>query len=128
MRLQPFTAYLHIVHDPWLNRLDIQLSSWVVHVILSSTPAVYSGTGVQSLVQEIEQAAAEAGIIPPLQIDTAEAKSPIDAILVNTHYGDHLHAPTILTFTGDWTSLHPSPLLPKYLILSASKATTSWTF
>ncbi|KAH7407072.1 hypothetical protein DE146DRAFT_418499 [Phaeosphaeria sp. MPI-PUGE-AT-0046c] len=146
-------AYFHIVHDPWLNGPEVQVSSWIVSLALSSTPAVSNGTGVERLVLEIESAAAEAGVVGSSTIQTANGKSAVDAIFVNFHYGDHLHTPTLLTFpssvpvfttaegalaikklnhfdtittykdleqdtfTGDWTTLHPSPILPSYLTI-----------
>ena len=146
-------AYFHIVHDPWLNGPEVQVSSWIVFLALSSPPAVRNGAGVERLVLEIESAAAEAGIVASSTIQTANGKSPVDAILVNLNYGDHLHTPTLLTFsssvpvfttpegaliikklnhfetittykdleqdtfTGDWMTLHPSPILPSYLTI-----------
>ncbi|KAF9692581.1 hypothetical protein EKO04_009377 [Ascochyta lentis] len=145
-------AYFHVVHDPWLNGPEVQYASWLIYLSLSSQPAVSNGAGVESIVQEIEQAAADADIISP-QATTPETNSPIDAIFMNFHYGDHLHVPTLLTlnptipvfatlegaaiikklnhfdrvitykdldtetFNGDWTTLHPDPLLPSYLTI-----------
>lgn len=91
-------AYFHIVHDPWLNGPEIQISSWVVSLALSSPAAVSNGTGVEQLIREIESAAADAGIVTPLQPSPKSETSPVDAILLNLHYGDHLHTPTLLTF------------------------------
>lgn len=92
-------AYYHIVHDPWLNGPEVQFSSWLISLTLSSPAAVPNGTGVEHLVQEIESFAAEAGIIASAPKPTANEESPIDAILLNFHYGDHLHVPTLLTFS-----------------------------
>lgn len=145
-------AFFHIVHDPWLNGPDVQLSSWVVFISLSSPAAISNGPGVEQLVRDIESAAVDAGVVAPATVQT-ERHSPVDAIFVNLHYGDHLHKPTLLTFhpsipvftitegvhamkklnhfdtvvkyadlepdtyTGDWTTLHPSPHLPPYLTI-----------
>ncbi|KAF2441788.1 hypothetical protein P171DRAFT_475226 [Karstenula rhodostoma CBS 690.94] len=105
-------AYFHIVHDPWLNGPEVQISSWL-----------HEG---------------ETG------------HSPIDAIHLSFHYGDHLHVPTLLTFdpsipvftttdgapiirksnhftsitayadldptfTGDWSAIRRAPGLPSYI-------------
>ena len=156
-------AYFHIVHDPWLNGPDVELS-WLAHISLSTTPAVSNGVGVGKLVQKIESAAADAGVVPSPQIDTAEGTPPIDAIFINFHYNDHLHKPTLLTFnpsipvfttadgapiikslrhfdtivtysdlnpdtfSGDWTTLHPSPLLPEYLTIFRVKGHRDLSF
>lgn len=90
-------AYFHIVHDPWLNGPEVQYSSWVIHISLSSKPVVSDGAGVEGLVREIEQAAADAGILPT-RVESPGPASPVDAIFMNFHYGDHLHVPTLLTF------------------------------
>ncbi|KAJ4333929.1 hypothetical protein N0V95_009303 [Ascochyta clinopodiicola] len=90
-------AYFHIVHEPWLNGPQVEYASWLVHLSLSSQPAVSNGAGVESLVREIEQAAADAEIVAP-RAATAEVNSLIDAVFMNFHYGDHLHVPTLLTF------------------------------
>lgn len=145
-------AFFHIVHDPWLNGPEVQHSSWIIFLALSSPAAISDGPGVEQLIRDIESAAVEAGVVGPPTVLT-EGHSPVDAIFVNLHYGDHLHKPTLLTFdpsipvftttegaliinklnhfntvityadlspdtfTGDWTTLHPSPLLPPYLTI-----------
>ncbi|KAJ4984483.1 hypothetical protein SVAN01_10035 [Stagonosporopsis vannaccii] len=92
-------AYFHIVHDPWLNGPEVAISSWIVWLSLSSPAAVRDGAGVEQIAREIESAALDAGIVASLPDDTAEeGRSSVDAILLNLHYGDHLHAPTLLTF------------------------------
>jgi hypothetical protein len=109
-------AYFHIVHDPWLNGPDVQYSSWLIHLSLSSTPAVINGAGVEDLIFEIESAAAEAGIVPDSQTRSTEGHSPIDAILINFHYGDHLHVPTLLTFSSSipvFTTTDGAPIIEK---------------
>ncbi|KZM23026.1 uncharacterized protein EKO05_0008410 [Ascochyta rabiei] len=90
-------AYFHVVLEPWLNGPQVEYASWLAHLSLSSQPAVSDGAGVENLVQEVEQAAADAGIVSPRAV-TPEANSPIDAVFMNFHYGDHLHVPTLLTF------------------------------
>ncbi|KAG9206368.1 hypothetical protein G6514_005095 [Epicoccum nigrum] len=145
-------AFFHVVHDPWLNGPEVQHSSWIIFLALSSPAAVSDGPGVEQLVRDIESAATDAGVIAPAAVRT-DGHSPVDAIFVNLHYGDHLHKPTLLTFdssipvftttegalaikklnhfdtvtkyadlkpdtyTGDWTTLHPSPMLPPYLTI-----------
>ncbi|KAF3034687.1 hypothetical protein E8E12_004549 [Didymella heteroderae] len=91
-------AYFHIVHDPWLNGPEIQISPWLVYLSLSSTPTMTNGIGVEKIVKEIENTAADAGIVSSRSHDLTEEDSLLDAILINFHYGDHLHVPTLLTF------------------------------
>lgn len=91
-------AYFHVVHDPWLNGPEVGISSWILYLSLSSPAAVSDGAGVEQIAREIEAAAANAGIVASPSADPAEEKSPVDAILLNLHYGDHLHVPTLLTF------------------------------
>lgn len=93
-------AYFHVVHDPWLNGPEVAISSWIVYLSLSSPAAVSDGTGVEQIAREIESAACDAGIIASAADGTAEEeeKAWVDAILLNFHYGDHLHVPTLLTF------------------------------
>jgi L-ascorbate metabolism protein UlaG (beta-lactamase superfamily) len=86
------------VHDPWLNGPEVQVSSWIVFLALSSATAFSNGAGVGRLVLEIESAAADAGVVASSTIQTTDDKSPVDAIFVNLHYRDHLHTPTLLTF------------------------------
>ncbi|KAL5422388.1 hypothetical protein PMIN04_004719 [Paraphaeosphaeria minitans] len=84
-------AYFHIVHDAWLN-------------------------GPMDLVRELESSAAEAGIIRRPQEEGVDGRSPIDAILINFHYGDHLHGPTLLTFSHSipvFTTADGAPLIKK---------------
>jgi hypothetical protein len=145
-------AFFHVVHDPWLKGPEVQHSSWVIFIALSSPAAISDGPGIEQLVRDIESAAVDAGVVTPSTVQTDE-HSPVDAIFVNLHYGDHLHKPTLLTFdpstpvftttegaltinklthfntvikyadlspdsyTGDWTTLHPSPVLPPYLTI-----------
>jgi hypothetical protein len=109
-------AYFHMVHDPWLNGPEVQIASWVVHLSLSSTPAATNGAGVEKVVREIERAAGDAGFVPRREHDAVEEKSPIDALLINFHYGDHLHAPTLLTFNPRilvFTTTDGSPIIEK---------------
>jgi hypothetical protein len=91
-------AYFHLVNDPWLNGPEVQGSSWLISLSLSSTPAAANGAGVDRLVREIEDAAADAGFVSKVKAEASEDRAAIDAILINFHYGDHLHAPTLLTF------------------------------
>lgn len=93
-------AYFHIVRDPWLNGPEVQYSSWLIYLSLSSPPAVTNGAGVEELVREIEAAAADAGSITYIKNEESEGHSPTDATLINFHYSAHLHAPTRRTFTA----------------------------
>ncbi|KAJ8111017.1 hypothetical protein OPT61_g6284 [Boeremia exigua] len=91
-------AYFHVVHDPWLTGPNVLGSSWLVFIDLSTPAAVKDGAGVEQVAREIESAAADAGLIETAQVDAVDKESPLDAIFINLHYGDHLHEPTLLTF------------------------------
>ncbi|KAF3039980.1 hypothetical protein E8E11_005125 [Didymella keratinophila] len=109
-------AYFHLVHDPWLNGPEVQISSWLIYLSLSSTPAVTDGAGVNRLVREIEGAAADAGFVSKVKSDVSEDRVAVDAILINFHYGDHLHGPTLLTFDPQvpvFTTSDGAPIISK---------------
>lgn len=109
-------AYFHLVHDPWLNGPEVQVSSWLVYLSLSSTPAVTDGAGVDRLVREIEGAAAEAGFVARVEAGGSVDRAAVDAILINFHYGDHLHLPTLLTFDPQipvFTTSDGAPIISK---------------
>lgn len=109
-------AYFHLVHDPWLNGPEVQVSPWLIYLSLSSTPAVTDGAGVDRLVRKIEGAAADAGFISKVKEAVSEDRAAIDAIVINFHYGDHLHAPTLLTFDPQipiFTTSDGAPIISK---------------
>lgn len=94
-------AYYHIVHDPWLNGPVTEGSSWLIHISTSAAPTVSDGTGVEGMVQHIENLATEAGLISPRSTSSDDQNSSlIDLISMNFHYSDHLHKPTLLTFNS----------------------------
>jgi hypothetical protein len=86
-----------VVHDPWLSGPTVLLASWFIYLGLTSTPAVSNGEGVEGIVYEIEKAAADAGVVRAKSVTNKDALG-IDAIFINFHYSDHLHAPTLRTF------------------------------
>lgn len=110
-------AYFHLVHDPWLNGPETAISSWVVQLTLTSTPVITNGAGVEDLVHEIESSAAEAGFIHRPEQGKVKGRSQIDGILLNFHYGDHMHKPTLLTFDSSipvFTTTDAAPLLKRF--------------
>ncbi|PVI03085.1 hypothetical protein DM02DRAFT_588383 [Periconia macrospinosa] len=91
-------AYYHIVSDAWLQGYAITISSWLVYIGLASPPAVTNGSEVDALVQEIEDVAAEAGILGK---GASNPPRTVDAIFANFHYPDHLSEDTLRTFSPD---------------------------
>lgn len=91
-------AYYHVVSDAWLQGAAVTLSSWLVWIGLAAPAAFTTGDAINSLVQEIEDEAAAAGLVS--QKDAAAPKT-IDAIFSNFHYADHLSEPTMRTFSRE---------------------------
>ncbi|CAI6337942.1 unnamed protein product [Periconia digitata] len=91
-------AYYHIVSDTWLQGVAVTVSSWLVHIGLGSPAAITTGGEVDALVQEIEDAAKEAGFVKG---DGEPSAKTLDAIFANFHYPDHLSEPTLRTFSPD---------------------------
>lgn len=93
-------AFFHAVHDPWLTGPTSSFSTYLVFINHAAAPEVKDGAGVEEVAREIEDAAAEAGIIAKnhRQYSTPASKPIVDAIFVNLHGPDHLHAPTLQTF------------------------------
>jgi hypothetical protein len=96
--LRDAKAYYHIVSDAWLQGAAVTFSPWLVYIGLSAPAAVTTGDEINCLVQEIENEAAEAGLLS--QKSTAAPKS-LDAIFANFHYSDHLSEATLRTFSRD---------------------------
>lgn len=95
-------AYYHIIFEPWLNGPTSQLTSWVIHLRQSTTPAVTTAEGVAMLARQIEAAAASAvGIDKNAFNGDAQQTRDIDAIFLGFHYLDHVHEPTLRLFDPD---------------------------
>ncbi|KAF2484107.1 hypothetical protein BDY17DRAFT_322981 [Neohortaea acidophila] len=91
--------YYHIVFEPWLSGPTSQLSSWLIHISLSSPAAATCGGDVEEMARQIEIAASSwrsGGDRTPKGVQ--ESKPVLDAILMGFHYADHLHEPTLRTF------------------------------
>lgn len=112
-------AYFHVSHDFWLIGPGLQYLSWLMYIKLLSQTAVSNEIGVKSLVQEIEQAATNEGIVSPTFVIPG-AKASIDAVMINLHYEDHLHQPMLLTF-----ALESPCSLPAKALQSSRNSTTS---
>ncbi|KAH7138490.1 hypothetical protein B0J11DRAFT_16637 [Dendryphion nanum] len=91
-------VFFHAVHDPWLAGPTHFLSTWLVYISHTIVPSVKDGAGVERVAQEIEEAAAVAGINAGKKNSEIGASSMIDAIFIHFYGIDHLHGPTLLTF------------------------------
>lgn len=91
---QPHKQYYHVLTDPWLKGDASMLSSWFVHIKRSVAEAAADGTGVEEIVKGIEAAA----ISGEQNVEASPREALLDAVLVNFHYLDHMHQPTLLTF------------------------------
>ncbi|RSL51928.1 hypothetical protein CEP54_011147 [Fusarium duplospermum] len=98
-------VFYHVVFEPWLEGPANIFGSWVIKITLSSSPGIPNAEAVKGVVREIEDAAA----IHLPRSDDSSAKAPkgesdsggIDAILLSFFLSDHLHKPTLQTFSKD---------------------------
>ncbi|RSL41271.1 hypothetical protein CEP53_012861 [Fusarium sp. AF-6] len=98
-------VFYHIVFEPWLEGPTDMFGSWFIKITLSSSPRIPNAEAVKGVVREIEDAAA----IHLSQSDYSSAKAPewesdsggIDAILLGFYLLDHIHKPTLQTFSKD---------------------------
>ncbi|KAF4979975.1 hypothetical protein FZEAL_3929 [Fusarium zealandicum] len=98
-------TYYHLVFEPWLAGPTSQISSWFIHISLSTPAAVPDAEAVEAVVDEIETAAAErfadvkvARSRQPLDSSQEEYNGGVDAIFLGFHIVDHLHEPTLRLF------------------------------
>ncbi|KAF5007633.1 hypothetical protein FDECE_6066 [Fusarium decemcellulare] len=95
-------AYYHVVFEPWLKGPTSMYSSWMVHITLSSPPELSDADAIEAVAREIEDAAVTHKP-PPLQDGSVQGgrNGMVDAILLGFHFLDHLHEPTLRSFSGD---------------------------
>ncbi|WZH43033.1 hypothetical protein QYS62_004035 [Fusarium acuminatum] len=92
-------AFFHIVYEPWLKGDTSLFATWFFTIGLSTEAAVSDAQGVESLIQEIEDAAA--CHIPAGRADTpveGTYHGNVDIIMLAFHYLDHVHEATLKTF------------------------------
>ncbi|CAM1509698.1 Fc.00g000330.m01.CDS01 [Cosmosporella sp. VM-42] len=101
-RVAAAKVYYHIVMEPWLAGPASQLSSWFIHISLTTPAAVPDNKAVEAIARQIEDLAV--GFLPQHSDSQAESvkengyKGDIDAILLGFHYLDHLHEPSLRLF------------------------------
>ncbi|KAH6619171.1 hypothetical protein B0J18DRAFT_236720 [Chaetomium sp. MPI-SDFR-AT-0129] len=101
-RAQPNSkTFFHVVIDPWLAGESTLLGSWFISITTPAPAAINSGAAVEDVVREIEAAANQGTPRTEEGTDKTNNSSPIDAIFLNFHYGDHVHEPTLRTFNRD---------------------------
>lgn len=93
-------VYYHMVFEPWLNGPTSLWSSWLVHIRMSSPPAIQDVAGIEAIARQIETAAAKH---LPGGNDTAREEHGgydglIDAIFLGHREIDHVHQPTLRLF------------------------------
>lgn len=92
-------SYFHIVHDPWLVGPAAMSPSWIVNLTLGAPAKAQSGMDVERMARNVELAARKGD--DPAESKDESGERCIDAILINFHYLDHLHPPTLRTFDPD---------------------------
>lgn len=107
---QSHKQYYHVLTDPWLKGDTSFLSTWFIHIKRSVPTAAADGPGVDEIVREIEAAASG-------EQNSEGNPQGLDAILINFHYLDHMHQPTLLTFDRK---------LPVFAAKEAHQTVSSW--
>ncbi|KAK1829749.1 hypothetical protein QBC39DRAFT_355813 [Podospora conica] len=95
-------AYYHIAFDPWLNGPAKLITPLFGSFTQPHQVAITSGAGVEDVARQIETAALYSTTIYPPSSSEDETKSgpsPIDAILLTFNATDHMHEPTLRTFS-----------------------------
>ncbi|KAK0747040.1 hypothetical protein B0T18DRAFT_305435, partial [Schizothecium vesticola] len=118
-------AYYHIAFDPWLAGPATLLTRSPPLIASFSEPhpvAITSGAGVENIAREIERAAYYSTTIHPPSSshdETESGPSPIDAILLTFHATDHMHEPSLRTF---------SPSIPVFCTEQVAAIVRPWGY
>lgn len=95
-------VYYHVVFEPWLNGPTSYLTSWMVHLRQTQSPALGDPEAIEGVIQQIETTATKAVGTAKVTTDgnvaQHKAEYGIDAIFLGFHYLDHVHEPTLRLF------------------------------
>lgn len=116
-------AYYHIAYDPWLVGPSTLLTPLFVSFSQPHPVLITSGAGVEDIARKIEAAAHYSTTIHPPSSgshdETETGPSPIDAILLTFEATDHMHEPTLRTF---------SPSIPVFCTEQVAAIVRRWGY
>ncbi|KAF5027056.1 hypothetical protein F66182_825 [Fusarium sp. NRRL 66182] len=94
-------AYYHIAFEPWLKGPANVVHSWFIQISRTSDAGISDVKHIEAVAKEIEQAAAIHMNSQNHPFNKDDSSQIIDAILLEFHIQDHLHEPTLRTFSPD---------------------------
>lgn len=115
-------AYYHIAFDPWLAGPSTLLNPMFASFNQPHAVVITSGAGVEDVARKIETAAHYSTSIHPPSSSEQESEddpSPIDAILLTFEATDHMHEPTLRTF---------SPSIPVFCTEQVAAIVRRWGY